>query len=170
METTEQKPAEKSIPTAVEIDTLLALYLDADGNVDNAIEVRNMFGQKIEEMIASHGFLPRRATKSKRIQGEELRATLSKGQSVDVDASAVQRFHARLKGWKLSRIFRKLFKREVIFVLNEHAQAYITALAARSPGIAAELQLLFAQTLKIESRSSSLKVEPLKPEKKEAKK
>lgn len=168
MENTEQKPAGNTVPTNAEIDTLLALYIDADVTVERAIEVRRAFGTQVEEMIAAHGFLPPRSKKSKRVQGDEYKATLSQSHSVDVDSTSVKRFHAALKGWNISRIFSKLFRREVVFVLNDGAQECITALVARHPVAAAELQLLFAQTLKIESRSSSLKVEQLKPEKKEA--
>jgi hypothetical protein len=108
-----------------------------------------------------------KAKKSKRIQGEEYKGTLSQSHSIEVDSTAVQRFHTRLKELKLARVFRKLFRREMVFVLNDGAQAYIASLAAKFPGIAGELQLLFAQTLKIESRSPYLEVEPVKKEKKE---
>jgi hypothetical protein len=46
----------------------------------------------------------------------------------------------------------------------------IAKLALKSPGIAGELQLLFAGTLRIEGRSTSLKVEPIKEEKKKGEK
>jgi hypothetical protein len=117
-------------------------------------------------MIAAHGFLPPRSKKSKRVQGEEWKATLSQSHSVDVDSTSVRRLFSRMKELGLARFFRRLFRREEIFVLADDAQELITKLALKSPGIAAELQLLFAGTLRIESRSTSLKVEPIKDEKK----
>jgi hypothetical protein len=165
--TTQPAAVDKAVPTNKEIDALLSLYLDAKKNVQEAIDKRDVFGEQIEGIIAVHGFLPPKAKKSKRIQGDEYKGTLSQSHSVEVDSTAVQRFHAKLKEFKLARVFRKLFRREMVFVLNEDAQATVTALAVKFPGIAGELQLLFAQTLKIESRSPYLEVEPLKKEKKE---
>jgi hypothetical protein len=166
----EKKPAAAAIPTAAEIDALLGLYLDADQNVKDAVTKRDVFGEQIEEMIKAHGFLPPRAKKSKRIQGEDFKATLGQSHSVDVDSTAVQRLYVSMKGWGLAQFFRKLFRREEIFVLADDAQELIAKLAIKSPGIAGELQLQFSQTLRIEGRSTSLKVEPLKEEKKKAEK
>jgi hypothetical protein len=159
-----------AVPTAAEIDTLLGLYLDADQNVKSAIEQRDVFGEQIEEMIAAHGFLPPRAKKSKRIQGEEYKATFGQSHSVDVDSTAVRRLFSYMKEWGLARFFRKLYKREEIFVLADDAQELIAKLATKPSGFAGQLQLLFAQTLRIEGRSTSLKVEPIKEEKKKAEK
>jgi hypothetical protein len=169
-ETTEKKTAAATVPTNAEIDALCKLYDEADKKVDAAIEARNVFGEQIEEMIAAHGFLPPRAKKSKRIQGEDFKATLGQSHSVDVDSTSVRRLYISMKGWGLARFFRKLFRREEIFVLTDDAQELIAKLAIKSPGIAGELQLLFAQTLRIEGRSTSLKVEPLKEEKKKTQK
>lgn len=165
-ENTVKTPDAQTIPTTAEIDALLKLYDDADKNVDAAIDKRNVFGEQIEEMIRLHGFVPKRATKSKRIQGNEWKATHGQSHSIDVDSTAVQRLFASLKEWGLGRFFRRLFRREQIFVLTEGAQELIARLALKSPGIAAELQLLFAGTLRVEGRSTSLKVEPLNEDKK----
>lgn len=175
MENTETKTASTitvgaqnwaEVPTNAEIDALCKLYNELDGNVDAAIENRNVIGEQIQAMIAAHGFIPPRAKKSKRIQGEEWKATLGQSHSVDVDSTAVQRLFLRMKGWGIARSFRKLFRREEIFVLAEDAQELIARLALKSPGFGAELQLLFSQTLRIEGRSTSLKVEPLNEDKK----
>lgn len=163
-ENTETKTA--AVPTNAEIDALCMLYDDADKNVKAAIEQRDVFGEQIEEMIAAHGFLPPRSKKSKRVQGDDWKATLSQSHSVDVDSTAVRRLFVSMKGWGLARFFRRLFRREEVFILADDAQDLIAKLAIKSPGIAAELQLLFAGTLRIEGRSTSLKVEPVKEEKK----
>src|SRR6185369_5426157 len=97
MEHTETKPTDTQVPTNEEIDALLSLYLDADKNVDDAIEKRNVFGEQIEQLIKKHGFMPPRAKKSKRIQGDEYRATLSQSHGVDVDSTAVIRLLSELK-------------------------------------------------------------------------
>lgn len=169
-ENIKQQPEEKTIPTPAEIDALLKLYDEADKNITAAFDKRAVFGEQIEAMIKEHGFIPPRAKKSKRIQGEEYKATLGQSHSVDVDSTAVQRLFAKMKEWGLARSFRKLFRREEIFVLADDAQELIAKLALKSPGIAGELQLLFAGTLRIEGRSTSLKVEPIKEEKKKGEK
>jgi hypothetical protein len=63
-----------------------------------------------------------------------------------------------------------LFRREEVFILADDAQALIAKLALKMPGVASELQLLFSNTLRIEGRSTSLKVEPIKEEKKKGEK
>jgi hypothetical protein len=153
---------EVKAPTAAEIDTLLQLYIDADANVDAAIEKRNVFGDQIESLIEEHGFLPPRSKKSKRVQGEDFKATLSQSHSVEVDTPSVVHLHKRLKEWGMARVFRKLFRREIVFVLNDGAQELVAKLALKMPGLAANLQLAFAGTLRIESKSTTLKVESLK--------
>ena len=157
---------QNAIPDANEIDALLALYLDAEKNVEDAIAKREVFGEQIEELIAIHGSLPPRAKKSKRIKGEEYQATLSQSHSVEVDAPSVERLHELMKSIGLARWFRKLFRREEVFVLNDGAQGLIDKLALKTPG--SPLALVFAKTLRIESRSPRLEVEPIKKEKKEA--
>jgi|GEM_PF-3681590 hypothetical protein len=152
----------KSAPTASEIDTLLQLYIDADKNVESAIEKRKVFEEQIESLIEEHGFLPPRSKKSMRIQGLDWKASLSRSHSVEVDTPSVLNLHTRLKEWGMARVFRKLFRREIVFVLNDGAQELIATLAAKMPGIAANLQLAFSGTLRIESRSTTLKVESLK--------
>jgi hypothetical protein len=159
-----------AIPTNAEIDALCKLYSEADKKVDDAIEARNVFGEQIEEMIAAHGFIPPRAKKSKRIQGDEYKATQGQSHSVDVDSTAVQRLFDAMKKWGLARSFRRLFRREEVFIMADDAQNLIAKLALRSPGVAGELQLLFAGTLHIEGRSTSLKIEPIKEEKKKGSK
>jgi hypothetical protein len=168
-ENTETKTA--AVPTNAEIDALCMLYDDADKNVKDAIEKRDIFGEQIEEMIAAHGFLPPRSKKSKRVQGDDWKATLSQSHSVDVDSTAVLRFFAILKEFGLQRFFRRCFRREQVFVLLDGAQDLVTKLALalkdkNEPTRSSEIQLTFADTLKIESRSTSLKVEPVKEEKK----
>jgi len=163
---TEKTETKTAVPTNAEIDALCKLYDEADKKVDDAIEARNVFGEQIEELIAKHGFLPPRSKKSKRIQGDDWKATQSQSHSVDVDSTAVCRLFVAMKKWGLARFFRKLFRREEVFIMADDAQALIAKLAVKSPGIAAELQLLFAGTLRVESRSTSLKVEPIKEEKK----
>jgi hypothetical protein len=168
-ENTEKKTA-AAVPTNAEIDAICQLYDDADKNVKMAIETRDVFAEQIEEMIAAHGFLPPRSKKSKRIQGEEWKATHSQSHSVDVDSTAVRRLFVSMKGWGLARFFRRLFRREEVFILADDAQVLIAKLALKMPGIAGELQLLFSNTLRIEGRSTSLKVEPIKEEKKKGEK
>jgi hypothetical protein len=158
----------KEIPTKQEIDALCQLYLDADVNVEQAKQTRAMFADQIIDAIRDHGFLPKRATKSRRIEGEEFQATLSKSQSVEVNGTEVLRLRAFLDGKGLSRWFRKLFKREPVYVLRERAQEVVAKM--RDLGAPSDLQTLFSGALDIKDNSPSLKVEPkAEPKKKEAK-
>ncbi|HEX7289478.1 MAG TPA: hypothetical protein VF532_25060 [Candidatus Angelobacter sp.] len=149
-----------NIPNKSEIDALAQLYLDADSAVEQAKETRRIFADQLAEMIAAHGFLPRRATKSRRIEGEEFQATLIRSQSLDVNGTEVLRLRMFLTGTGWGGWFRKLFKREPVYVLREGAQELVARLLAK--GAPSDLHVLFSNTLTIRDNSASLKVEPLK--------
>jgi hypothetical protein len=147
---------------------LLVLFVgppqeDADAAVEQAKETRRMFADQLAEMIAVHGFLPKRATKSRRIEGEEFQATLIRSQSLDVNGTEVLRLRMFLTGTGWGGWFRKLFKREPVYVLREGAQELVARLLAK--GAPSDLQILFSNSLTIRDNSASLKVEPMKEEK-----
>jgi hypothetical protein len=147
----------KAIPTKEEIDALAALYVDAEKNVKDAKEKSEIFYDQLIEMIEKHGFVPKKATKSRRIEGHVYKITRSSSQSVDVDGTAVMRLRDALHGWKFSRWFRKLFKRETVFVLQDGAQELVAQLLAK--GAPSDLQILFSNAVLIKGNSPSLKVE-----------
>lgn len=153
----------KAIPSKTEIDALAQLYLEADAAVEQARETRRIFADQLAEMIAAHGFLPKRATKSRRIEGEEFQATLSRSHSVEVNGTEVLRLRTFLTGTGCTNWFRKLFKREPVYVLREGAQELVGRLLAK--GAPPDLQILFSNSLSIRDNSASLKVEPINEEK-----
>jgi hypothetical protein len=150
-------PEPKAIPTKEEIDALASLYVDAETNVKDAKEKSDIFYDQLIEMIEKHGYVPKRATKSRRIEGHIYQITRSKSQSVEVDGTAVLRLKTALDGWKFSRFFRKLFKREPVFVLQDGAQELVAQLLAK--GAPSDLQILFSNAVLIKGNSPSLKVE-----------
>lgn len=155
----------KEVPTQQEIDSLLGLYADAEKALGMAREVRDMYGDQVAAMIEQHGFMPPRATKSKRIQGAEWKATLSQGQSVEVDGTAAKQIRALLKKLGRVRFFRKLFRLEVVYVLAPGSQKELASLGfseALSPSETRALVTLYNQAVEIKSKSPSLEVEPLK--------
>ncbi|HET7873216.1 MAG TPA: hypothetical protein VFL42_11935 [Terriglobales bacterium] len=159
---------ENTIPTKPEIDSLAQLYLDADAAVEQARTSRSLLAGRLAEMIVAHGFLPRRAAKSRRIEGEEFQATLSRGHSLEVNGTEVLRLRMFLTGTGMGGWFRKLFKREPVYVLREGAQELVARLLAK--GAPSDLQILFSNSLSIRDNSASLKVERIKQEKVEKKK
>jgi hypothetical protein len=155
----------KTIPTKEEIDALAGLYVDAEEVVKAAKANSDIFYDRLIEMIEKHGFVPKKATKSRRIEGHVYKITRISSQSVDVDGTAVSRLKAALYEWKFSRWFRKLFKRETVFVLQDGAQELVAQLLAK--GAPSDLQILFSNAVLIKGNSPSLKVE--NKEEKEAK-
>jgi hypothetical protein len=147
----------KTIPTKDDIDALAQLYVDAETNVRQAKEQLSVFHDHLVELIEKHGFVPKKATKSRRIEGHVYKITRSASQSVDVDGTAVMRLRDALHGWKFSRWFRKLFKRETVFVLQDGAQELVAQLLAK--GAPSDLQILFSNAVLIKGNSPSLKVE-----------
>jgi hypothetical protein len=160
----------KEMPTQQEIDSLLGLYADAEKNLATAREIRGMYGEQIEEMIKAHGFMPPRATKSKRIQGAEWKATLSQGKSVEVDGTWARQLRLCLKRIGRVRLFRKLFRPEVVYVLADGSQQALAAMQDINGGPLTaeqhrELVRLYNLAVIVDDNSPSLKVEPLKDEK-----
>jgi hypothetical protein len=150
------------IPEKKEIDALAALYLEAKANVDKAAEGVAVLRDQLTDMVAEHGYLPPRATKSKRLLGEKYEITLSRSQSVEVDGTAAMRFRDALKDQDLLRLFRRLFRRETVYVSAEGARE---TFAAQSPNLGdsfPRLEALFRDALIISGSSASLKVEPVK--------
>jgi hypothetical protein len=150
-------PEPKTIPTKEEIDALAKLYVDAEEAVRQAKANSDIFYDQLIEMIQKHGYVPKKATKSRRIEGHIYKITRIASQSVDVDGTAVLRLKAALDEWKFSRWFRRLFKRESVFVLQDGAQELVAQLLAK--GAPSDLQILFSNAVVIKGNSPSLKVE-----------
>jgi hypothetical protein len=159
---------QETLPTHAQIDSLAALYIDAQAAVELARDRESALRQQLTEMVERHGSVPRRALKSKRLEGDEYQATLSKGHSVEVMTARVELFRQWMKAHKLTSLFRKLFKRETVYVLREYAQELVNTMASGSKhrDVAADLCSLFHQSLDIKDNSPYLKVEPKNKEKK----
>ncbi|MBZ5533073.1 MAG: hypothetical protein LAO20_16710 [Acidobacteriia bacterium] len=147
------------IPEKKEIDALAALYLEAKANVEKAAEGVACLRDQLTDMVNEHGFVPKKATKSTRIIGETYEITLSRGQSIEVDGTAVMRIRATLKTAGLSKFFRKLFRREVIYVLADGAHQFMVEHC-----LPADVGRYFAQAVMVRENSPYLKVEPVKEE------
>jgi hypothetical protein len=147
------------IPEKKEIDALAALYLESKANVDKAAEGVAVLRDQLTDMVNEHGFVPKGAKKSKRLLGDEHEITLSRGQSIEVDGTAVMRIRAALKTSGLSKFFRKLFRREVIYVLADGAHQFMVEHC-----MPADVGRYFAEAVMIRENSPYLKVEPVKEE------
>lgn len=160
---------ENKLPTNEEIDVLAQLYVDAQNAVELARDRESKLWDQLTEMVEKHGSVPRRATKSKRIEGDEYQVTLSKGHSVEVDTPRAEIFRKWMKSNNLSRVFRKLFRRETVFVLQPDAQALVNTIAqgaALDAPVAANLCAIFHHSLTIKDNSPYLKVELKKKDEK----
>jgi hypothetical protein len=164
----EAKPA----PTNKQIDELAALYIDAKNAVELARSKQSELADQVVALIEQHGFVPRRATKSKRIEGDEYQCTLSKGHSVEVISQRASAFRAWASGVGLIALFRKLFKRETVWVMREDADTLVAgraaAIASGNPAMAEKLLALFHQCLAIRDNSPYLNVESKDEKKKKA--
>lgn len=161
----------KTIPGKEEIDALAAMYLESQKNADKAQEAADVLRDQLTDMVTEHGYVPKRAHKSRRLEGLKWKCTLSQSDSLETDGTAVQRFHAALKRFDLGRLFRQVFRREQIFVLQPGAQQILDWICERKDARkAATLRLAFSNCLVIKSSRPGLKVEPIEAkEEKEAK-
>lgn len=155
-------PDKTPMPTNDQIDELAQLYTDAQEATRLAQEKQSDLAGQIIALIEQYGSIPRRATKSKRIEGDDYQCTLSKGHSVEVNGARVETFRQWMKERGLLRLFRKLFKRESVFVLRTDADVLVSTIASGADldsAVVANLVALFHQSLSIKDTSPSLKVE-----------
>ncbi len=162
---------EKTTPTREEIDALAGMYVEAQAAVDKEQQAASVLRDQLIDMIQEHGFLPPRASKSKRIQGDEWKVTLSQGQSVEVDGTIAREIRKALKLIGRVRYFRKLFRPEIVYVLANGSQKALACLA--EVGIPApdhrDIISLYNRAVAIKDKSPSLEVEPMKKKAKESK-
>jgi hypothetical protein len=115
-------------------------------------EVRAELKAQLEE----HGFTPPRAEKSKRLEGERFRATLSFSSSVSVIDTEVEKIKEACESSLFERLFREVKK----YAIAEGAH-YV--LAGTLPKDAPRnLRRMFESAVVMAERSPSLKVEPKK--------
>lgn len=158
-------------PTTDKIDELAHLYIDAQAATEMARAREAEFRDQLISMVEAHGTVPRRATKSKRLEGDEYQATLSRGHSVEVNSARAELFRQWMKAKSMTRLFRRLFRRESVFVLQPDAQALVATIAQgieKDAKVAADLVAIFHQSITIQDTSPTLRVEPRKKEEKKS--
>lgn len=158
---------EKTIPTREEIDALAAMYVEAQAEVEKAQKGASVLRDQLMDMIQEHGFVPPRATKSKRIQGSQWKVTLSQGQSVEVDGTVAREIRRALKLIGRVRYFRKLFRPEMIYVLADGSQRALALMAEAEIPAPEHRQIisLYNQAVEIKAKSPTLDVEPVNKQK-----
>ncbi len=150
-------------PTREEIDALAALYVAAQDQVDKARQAESVLRDQLTDMVEEHGFMPPRATKSKRIQGDQWKITLSRGQSVEVDGTIAREIRRALKLVGRVRYFRKLFRPEIIYVLADGSQKALAQMVEAEIPDAEQRDIigLYNKAVEIKSKTPSLEVEML---------
>lgn len=148
-----------TIPSKPEIDALAGLYIEAETKAAEADALVSAYRDQLAAMVAEHGFLPPKASKSKRLLGAVWKITSSGSSSIESDGTEVLRFRARL-GKARVRIFRLLFRRETIFVPRSDANEAEHFLS--EPEDLAAYRACFA----VKHNRASLKVEPIQKEEK----
>lgn len=153
------------IPSAEEIDAAASRYLDAQADADEYQAVADAHRLELSGMIERNGFVPARATKTRRLEGVKWKCSLSQSDSLEVDGTEAQRFFAALKHWGIGHIFSRIFNRRAVFVLAPGAQKYIESVASSRrrnyADKADELRAAFNRCLSIKSSAPGVKVEPM---------
>jgi hypothetical protein len=154
-------------PSASEVDDLASNYQaqQAVNNItaENLSELR----RELIELVEAFGAVPPRATKSKRLSGSRYDVTASFPQRVEVDKHAAEKLHLACLAAGRPSLFKKLFRRESVFMLAPGARDLVTR--GRLPeGAPRNLRALFYRALAVEAQAPSLEVELNKEAKKAA--
>jgi len=145
-------------PSASEIDAKASNYQAQQAVTSTTAENLLQLRRELIDLVERFGAVPPRATKSKRLSGARYDVTASFPQRVDVDKHAAERLHLACLAAGRPSLFKKLFRRESVFMLAPGARELVTQ--ARLPeGAPRNLRTLFYRALAVEAQSPALEVE-----------
>ena len=143
---------------AEQIDTLAKQYLAVkDKAMQAKLEVRaceremeakgELLRKAVEEFGGAH------AEKSKIVHGLKYEAVVTFGQSVSIDAAAVENFQLALVKEDKPRLLKKLFDKTIRWTLNPQASEFV-----RGEKLSDRLRSLFAKCQVVKERTPTLTV------------
>ena len=153
---TSPAPSPALIPS--EIDKYAAEYLELKHQVLQAkLEVRDL-EEKMElkaEIVKSYAasFGSSHAEKSKIVHGLKYEAVVTFGQTVSIDAAAVENFRLALVKEDKPRLLKKLFDKTIRWTLNPQASEFV-----RGEKLSDRLRSLFAKCQVVKERTPTLTV------------
>jgi len=147
-------------PTPAEVDRKARDYHALKDALDRAMqaatEARVPLDVLTKELIETvNDFGSVHAEKSKLLHGITHEMMVTFGQSVSIDAAAVERFRVALAESDQSRLCKKVFNQTVRWSLRPDSGSIV-----RGAGISKSLLALYAQCEVIKSRAPSLQVRP----------
>jgi hypothetical protein len=148
-----------SAPTPTRVDELAQEYLALKGIADAAWQAANAASlpaqQKADELkklVEASGSA--HAEKSKILHGIGFEIMATFGQSVSIDAAAVEMFRLALVKAKQARLLKRVFEKTVRWSMARNAATVIKA----EKKLPAKLLALYSQCEVVKSNSPSLKV------------
>jgi hypothetical protein len=148
----------KSAPNPAEIDRLSKEYLElkdklftaqlASGEISQQLTLK---GELLKQMVSDFGSA--HAEKSKLLHGLQYEVMATFGQTVTIDAAAVETFRDALRKSKQMRLLGKLFEKTIRWSLNPEASKIV-----RGSTLSKKLVDLFAKCEVVKSRTPTLQV------------
>jgi|SRR5579884_395402 len=148
--------------TAKEIDELAFKYDQLDAEIEKQKETLSRKKDELIRLTQTHGTVPPRAVKSKRIEGEEWEVTVSMGQSVEINGNAVVKIRKALYAKRLVDFFARLFEKVESYKMVKGAQELMAK--PLPPTAPRKLRQWFAEAVQINDKNPSLKVARKKKE------
>jgi hypothetical protein len=144
--------------TPAQVDKYAKEYLDLKDQVLQAKFALTELQQQLElkaEIVKSYveSYGSAHAEKSKIVHGLKYEAVMTFGQSVSIDAAAVETFRDELRKSKQVRLLGKLFEKRISFALNPEASKIV-----RGSTLSDKLRSLFAKCEVIKPRTPTLQV------------
>jgi hypothetical protein len=145
-------------PSPAELDQVAKQYLDLKDKVMTAKlayaelqQEMELKGESLKDTVAKFGSA--HAEKSKLMHGLAYEVVVTFGQTVSIDAVAVDRFRHELVMNKKTRLLKKLFEQTVRWTLNPQASEIV-----RGEKLSDKLRSLFAKCQVMKERTPSLSV------------
>ena len=155
-------PAQDFRPAPERVDELAKEYLAIKEEFDKATaakdSIESRLDQKKDEIrLVVRDFGSAHAQKSKILHGVSQEIVVTYGQSVSIDAAAVENFRLALQRAKKARLLRTIFEKTIRWTLQPQASEVIrgSKLSDRLRGLAMKCEVITAKTPSVTVRAKA---------------
>ncbi|ABF42386.1 hypothetical protein Acid345_3385 [Candidatus Koribacter versatilis Ellin345] len=144
--------------STLRIDAICQAYVEAQAVADKAQAFADDAKAVLLNIVEQHGFVPKNAEQSRRLEGKEYVATITSGRTISIDEDHVTQLQLLLSKAGKPRLFNDLFSRTTKHTLKKNAAELIRAakISGWRGGRALEL---FAMCFRVASKTPSLNVD-----------
>lgn len=159
-------------PTPEAIDAKAKQYLDAKAYAAGATDAAKKLEEELVAMVQSFGVVPAGAEKSRRLSGRLAELTVTKSDTITVNAERVETLKDMLDANGHVEIFSKLFAVQTKYEIVDGAESVLKEVSV-AKRLGEKILNYFGRCITVKPKKPSLKVtiaDPAKPAKRRAQK